>query len=318
MIRTRHIAAFGAVVAVLTQWATAPSARPRPDGQDTIVTGNPAPTADQVQSLILRAVENQHRNDIASEQFERVERVVTHKPGENSDLVSDRTERIVPFGTGIVKLQMAENGSPVSSELYRSELQFAYNTLDLAIHPNDRSKQDLVKFEKRRRERAELVDSSVKAFRITWAGRETRPDSTAAHGSRTLAKFLLEPAPNYKPTDRLAVTFEHVHATLWVDEPQAQIARVEGDIASDVTFGGGIAGKIYRGGHFVMEQTEVAPGVWLPTLLTYDVDGRKFLFGFGVHERTEITKYRRVGPPAQAIELIRNELNNLQAETPAH
>jgi len=77
MIRTRHIAAFGAVVAVLTQWATAPSARPRPDGQDTIVTGNPAPTADQVQSLILRAVENQHRNDIASEQFERVERVVT-------------------------------------------------------------------------------------------------------------------------------------------------------------------------------------------------------------------------------------------------
>ena len=64
-----------------------------------------------------------------------------------------------------------------------------------------------------------------------------------------------------------------------------------------------------------MEQSEVAPGVWLPTLLTYDVDGRKFLFGFGIHERTEITNYRRIGPPSQAIEILRNELNNLSAET---
>jgi hypothetical protein len=65
-----------------------------------------------------------------------------------------------------------------------------------------------------------------------------------------------------------------------------------------------------------MEQSDVAPGVWLPTLFIYDIDGRKFLFGFGVHERTDVTRYRHVGPPAQSIEIIRNELNNLMAETP--
>ena len=53
-----------------------------------------------------------------------------------------------------------------------------------------------------------------------------------------------------------------------------------------------------------------------PTLYTYDVDGRKFLFGFGVHERADVTHYRHVGPPSQSIELIRSELNNLTAETP--
>ena len=67
-----------------------------------------------------------------------------------------------------------------------------------------------------------------------------------------------------------------------------------------------------------MEQSEVAPGVWLPTLYTYDVDGRKFMFGFGVHERTEVTRYRHLGPPEQSIQIIRNELNNLTAETPVH
>ena len=150
----------------------------------------------------------------------------------------------------------------------------------------------------------------AESFHITWAGRETL-------GSRTLVKLLLDPDPNYKPTSRFAATFEHVHAALWVDEGQAQFARIEADIATDITFGGGIVGKVYRGGHVVLEQSEVAPGVWLPTLYTYDVDGRKFMFGFGVHERTEATHYRHVGPPAQSIEIIRNELNNLLAETPA-
>jgi hypothetical protein len=66
-----------------------------------------------------------------------------------------------------------------------------------------------------------------------------------------------------------------------------------------------------------MVQEEVAPGIWLPTLYNYEVDGRKFMFAFGIHERTEITRYHRVGPPPQAAEIVRNELNNLTAVTPA-
>jgi hypothetical protein len=74
---------------------------------------------------------------------------------------------------------------------------------------------------------------------------------------------------------------------------------------------------VYHGGHVLMVQEEVAPGIWLPTLYNYEVDGRKFLFAFGVHERTELSRYRRVGPPAQAVEILRNELNNLTAASPA-
>jgi len=66
-----------------------------------------------------------------------------------------------------------------------------------------------------------------------------------------------------------------------------------------------------------MEQEEAVPGIWLPSLFAFDVDGRKFLFSFGVHEHTDITRYRRIGPPSQAIEIIRNELNNQAAAAPA-
>ena len=317
MIRTRFVVALGTAWLAMTPCVAAPPARAQGGGQRTVIEANPAPTAEQLHALIARAIENQHRNDRALEEFERVERVVTRKADGNSGVLSDRTDRVLPSGTGTMKLPLAENGAPVSPEIYRHWLQIAVTALDIALHPNERYNQDMVKFERRQRERSDLVDSASKAFRMKWAGRETRPDPNATYGSRTLAKILLDPDPSYVPTSRFAAAFQHAHVTLWLDESQAQFARLEGDITSDITFVGGIAGKIYRGGHFVVEQTEVAPGVWLPTLYTYDVDGRKFLFGFGVHERTEVTRYRHVGPPAQSIEIIRAELNNLSAETPA-
>ena len=310
MKTSKHMAALATPLFVLALSFAALATYTQPAGQGSTVSGNPAPTPEQVQSLVARAVENQHRNDRAIEEYERVEHVISHKDGENTEVVSDRIERVFPSGTGTMRLQTAQSSPPVSPEVRRRQLQFAVSALDLFLHPNDRVRQDLAKFEKRRRDHAELLDASAKAFRITWAGRETR-------GSQTLVKLILEPDPNYKPTSHLAVTFEHIHAVLWVDEAQAQMVRLVGDITSDITFGGGIVGKVYHGGHFVMEQSEVAPGVWFPALYTYDLDGRKFLFGFGVHERTEVTHYRHVGPPSQSIELIRSELNNLTAETPA-
>ncbi|MBZ5642825.1 MAG: hypothetical protein LAO19_08715 [Acidobacteriia bacterium] len=315
--RANQIVALGTVILAVAPWLAAPPARALDGDQRTTIQANPAPTPEQLQALIARAVENQHRDDRALEEYERVERVVTRKPDGSAAVVTDRTDRVLPSGTGTMKLPLAENGAPVSPELYRHWLQIAVDALNIAVHPNEDYKRDMIKFQKRRRERSDLVDSASHAFHMKWAGRETLPDPAAPHGSRTLAKILLDPDPSYIPTSRFATAFGHAHATLWVDESEAQFVRLEGDITSDISFGAGIAGKVYRGGHFLLEQSEVGPGVWLPTLYTYDVDGRKFLFGFDVHERTEVSRYRHVGPPSQSIEIIRAELNNTSAESPA-
>jgi hypothetical protein len=313
MIRKRHFVALAVCFTALAPWVGSPSARAMPGGQGATISGNPAPSPEQIHSLIMRAIENQHRDDQALEEFERVEHIVTRKD-ENAEVLSDLTERVVPSGSGTVKLKMSENGVSVPPDQYRQELEFAVTALGLAVHPTDRYKEDLAKFDKRRHDHSELVDSSTKAFRVTWAGRETHAGPA---GARTLMKLLLDPDPDYKPINRFAASFQHVRATLWVDEAQAQFARLEADITTDIPFGGGIAGKVYHGGHVAMVQEEVAPGIWLPTFYNYEVDGRKFLFSFGIHERTEITRYRRVGPPPQAIDIVRNELNNLTAVTPA-
>src|ERR1700680_1712765 len=183
MKTSRQIAALTAPLLVLALFVDPLAADPRPGGQGSTITANPAPTAEQIQSLIAHMVENQHRNDQAIEEYERVERVVTLKDGENSEVVSDRTERVLPSGTGTMRLQTAQSSPPVSPELHRRELEYAVGALDRFLHTNYRMKQELTKFEKRRRDRAELLDAAAKAFRITWVGRETR-------GSRALAKLL--------------------------------------------------------------------------------------------------------------------------------
>lgn len=282
--------------------------------QPSTVSANAAPSPDQIHSLIVRAIENQHRDDEALQQFERVERRVA-RSAENAPIIEDVTERILPSTSGNIKLKMADRGVPVAPEAYRSELQTALDIFGLTIHPNDHYREELAKYERRRHDRSDLVDTAMKAFRITWAGRETRADSSGTH---TFVKLLLDPNPDYEPINRFAASFQHVHAVLWVDEAQAQFARLEGEVSTDIPFAGGLAGKVYRGGHVGMEQQEIEPGVWLPSQYTYNVDGRKFLFAFGIHERTEIARYRRIGPPSQAIEVVRNELNNLVAVKPSH
>jgi len=57
----------------------------------------------------------------------------------------------------------------------------------------------------------------------------------------------------------------------------------------------------------LLEQREVAPNVWMPTHYSYDFDGRKFIFSLNVHERMEYTDYLRVGPPEEALAVIRRE-----------
>ena len=266
-----------------------------------------APSPEELRALVARVISNQHRDDAALEQYERIERRQVRKSESDTAPAEDKTFRVVPTGTGTVRVQVEERGRPVDAELYRKQLRDLEQALLWALTPAEsRQKQRVDKGNERARERAEMVDAVRDAFRYTWLGRETR-------NGRTLARLQLEPNPAFKPTSRNTSLFKAVRATVWVDEGTAQLARLEAELFRDIPFGGGILGKAYRGGRFVIEQAEVAPGVWLPTRYDYNFTGRKFVFGFELHELTEVSHYRRIGPPQEALLAIRRELDSVTA-----
>jgi len=267
---------------------------------------NGALTPEQVRELVERLRVNQHRNDTALAEYERQERRYAWKHDEQKTITEDKTYRVVPTGTGTLKLLLEEKGRRVTDETYKKELRELERVLQNALNPQEsRQRQAVEKWERRSRERREMVDAVPQAFLVSWAGREPAPGT-----GRTCVKLLFEPNPKFTPDSRNEEIFPHVRATVWIDETEAQAVRVEAEITRDIGVFGGVFGKIYKGGTFLMEQARVADGVWLPSRYEFDFDGRRFVFPFSVNETTEITAFRRVGPPAEALALVRREIQN--------
>jgi hypothetical protein len=260
-------------------------------------------TADEIRALVDRAISNQHRNDEAIAEYERREHRQARKGESDTVFSEDKLFRVVPTGTGTVRLLLEENGQAVAPDLYRKQLSDLEQALVAALNPaGGRQKRAVDKFDKRNRERTEMLDAMRDAFLFTWQGRESS-------GGRTLVRVLFEPNPNFKPSSRNSEIMHHARAVVWIDEAAAQLVRMEAEITSDISFGGGILGKIYRGSRFVFLQSQIAEGVWLPIRYEYNFTGRKFVFSFELHEVTQASDYRRIGPPKEALAAVRRELS---------
>lgn len=260
------------------------------------------PTEAELKVRTDELIANQHANDRAITQYEYIERQVDRSGGSNPRTLEEKTFRVVPTGTGTLKILLRNDGKDTAPDDYRRQLQSWQRVLELALRPNDPREQNAeAKFEKKRRDREALVEATREAFSSKWAGRE----AVAGHDCDI---FELTPNPKFHPHSMLQDALIHFTAKIWVDHTANQVVRGRAWCIKDISVGGGILGKLYRGGVFDFEQAPVAPGVWLPTRYQYDFSGRKFLFTFEVHQVIEISHYQRVGPPEEALATVKNEI----------
>jgi hypothetical protein len=235
--------------------------------------------------------------------YERIERVETRKDAQDHEPAEVKVSRVVPAGTGLAHIPMRLDGQPANDVAYRAELEKLLKSLQWAAETGRDQKEAYDKIEKKIRDRDELIDATRNAFIFTFLGREMR-------GDRVLLKYRMDPNPAFKPSNRSAALFSKVKGYVWIDEKTSQLARVQGVIYQDISFGL-FLGKIYKGSTFLQERYEMAPGLWLPTYTDIEFEGRKFFSGISIHEKTFYSHYRRVGPPREALPIIRAELARL-------
>ena len=258
------------------------------------------PPALEPSDLLKRVIANQKKSEEALDLYERLERLETRKNPNDPAPASIKISRVIPSGTGMVKIPVDADGRPSDAAAYRVALEGLERALALIV--NDyRSQRDAVeKYGKRRRDRLELIETTSSAFLFKFVGREPR-------AGLLLAKYEMSPNPAFKPTSRFTTVFKKVHGFVWIDEESGELARVEGEVTEDISIGL-FLGKIYKGSHFMQESYEVKSGLWLPSFSQYDFDGRKLFSGFSIHERAFYSNYRYIGPPKEALEVIRKEL----------
>lgn len=254
--------------------------------------------------LFQRVLANQKKAEAALEVYERTERVETRKSINDPAAPIVKIARVIPTGTGTVRLPMRDDGNPIDETAYRIELEGIAKALALLTDGNNSQRDAVEKYAKKKKDRNDLIDATHNAFLFTLVGSETR-------GELTLSKFRMDPNPAFKPTSRLSSIFPKVHGFVCVDEATGELARVEGEVTEDISVGL-FLGKIYKGSHFLQERYEVRPGLWEASFSQYDFDGRKLFSSFSVHERTLYSNYRYIGPPKEALAAIRQELGHAE------
>jgi hypothetical protein len=268
-------------------------------GRDTSLTDGERADA----SRFDKAVAGLKEGELALYLYERVERVEDRKSAKDANPASVRTSRVFPAGTGIAHIALGPDATPANAEAYKNEMEKLLDSLVWAAAGGKAQKEAYEKVTKKQKERADLIDQTRNAFIFTYLGEEMRE-------SHALQKFRMEPNPVYKPTSRSALLFSKVTGTVWLDKGSGQMARIDGEVTDDISFGI-FLGKIYKGSHFMQDRYEFTPGIWLPSFSQYDVDARKLFSSISIHQKTFASGYRRVGPPAEAVAIVRAELEKL-------
>jgi len=96
--------------------------------------------------------------------------------------------------------------------------------------------------------------------------------------TQTSTTLQYSPDPSFKPPTREARVFAAMAGTLTVDNKQHRIREFKGHLVHDVDFGGGILGKLEKGGTFRIERSQLAPGIWDITQSHIHIQGHALIF----------------------------------------
>lgn len=116
------------------------------------------------------------------------------------------------------------------------ERQHAREHLEKLVSDSDARKKNREEIDEDSRKSASLLKMLPDAFLFTRDGKEGNS-----------IRLTFRPNPNYKPSSNEAKVFHNMHGVLLINANQTRLAKLRGELISDVDFGFGILGKLQKG-----------------------------------------------------------------------
>jgi hypothetical protein len=118
---------------------------------------------------------------------------------------------------------------------------------------------------------AKQIDDLLKLLPVAFIWTQTGATSTST-------SLHFEPSPNFHPPTREARVFCSMSGDLVADNQQHRVRSIRGHLTREVTFGGGLLGKLKEGSSFSLEQRQVGPSLWQLTEIHVHLQGSALLF----------------------------------------
>jgi hypothetical protein len=149
------------------------------------------------------------------------------------------------------------------------------------------------------------------AFLYDYDGTETGTAGLGKEGMRML-RIKFRPNPAYRPPSHVEEVLTGMAGFLLIDPASRRLARIDGTLFKEVSFGWGILGHLNKGGHFFVQQQDLDDGSWDISCMRLEFTGKILLFkNIAINSNEVFTDFRRVSPDttfAQGVEMLKAEL----------
>ena len=168
---------------------------------------------------------------------------------------------------------VAENDEPLDAAKRQAEIE----RLDYLVQ----NPGELRRKQKHEREDGERINRIVRAlpdaFLYQYDGTEQSRAGVGYAGDE-LVRLKFQPNPKYDPPTRVEQVLTGMQGIVLIDTSKHRIAKIDGTLYKEVSFGWGFFGHLDKGGKYQVEQSEVADGEWEITRMALSFTGKILLF----------------------------------------
>jgi hypothetical protein len=186
------------------------------------------------------------------------------------------TKDIIETKDGDIARLIAVNDKPLTPDRAQAERARLDNLL---AHPELQARRHRKEQDDSNRSN-EMVRLLPDAFIYTYRGIVNTPNGPG---------WRLSFVPNEKfiPPDREAQVYHGMAGELWIDCAQKRMARLDARLITDVNFGWGVIGRLYKGGTILVIQKDVAENHWENIQLKLNLTGKILMVHSVTFQTTE-------------------------------
>lgn len=157
-----------------------------------------------------------------------------------------------------------------------------------------------------------IVKALPDAFVYEYAGVVDSAPQLGKSGDQ-LVRLKFTPNPKYSAPSRVEEVLTGMRGELLIDETCQRLARIDGTLFRDVSFGWGIIGHLDKGGHFMVQQADLGLGdsSWGITQMDLNMTGKILLFkSIGLISNEAFSDFRQMPENltfAQGVEILKSE-----------
>lgn len=219
-----------------------------------------------------------------------------------------KTKEMIETRDGVVARLIAVNNQPLTPQQKSAEDERLQNLLR---HPELQ--------QKKKKEQQEDEARVKRMFKELPAAFLYQYDGVQPGKSGELIRLRFQPDPNFSPASRETSVFKAMSGYMWVSAADMRLAKIEATLFREVTFGWGILGHLNKGGHFIVEQSKIAPNRWQATDMNIQFTGKVLFFKtINMRQIEKLSDFRHVPDGltlAQGIQLLNRNGNQLAENT---